>query len=95
MIEDGRRSFRNRLREMTVPGRYRAPAFTELMFAKEEQLPVYARKDTLMHAPVEVRITRDGVLELDYDGTSRGATTPRTARPPRCRARCGCSSPRR
>jgi N-methylhydantoinase B len=70
VIEDGRRSFRNRLREMTVPGRYRAPAFTELMFGKEQQLPVYARKDTLMHAPVEVRVTRDGVLELDYDGAS-------------------------
>jgi len=70
VIEDGRRSFLNRLRETTVPGRYRAPAFTELPFAKEEQLPSYARVDTLMHAPVELRITRDGVLELDYDGAS-------------------------
>ena len=70
VIEDGRRSFQSRVREMTVPGRYRAPAFTELPFAKEEQLPSYARVDTLMHAPVEVRITREGVLELDYDGSS-------------------------
>ncbi len=70
VIEDGRRSFRNRLLEMTVPGRYRAPAFTELMFGKETQLPSYARKDTLMHAPVELRITRDGVMELDYEGAS-------------------------
>ena len=29
VIEDGRRSFQSRVREMTVPGRYRAPAFTE------------------------------------------------------------------
>ena len=50
VIEDGRRAFRSRLREMAVPGRYRAPAFTELMFGKEEQLPSYARKDTLMRA---------------------------------------------
>lgn len=70
VIEDGRRSFQSRLREMTVPGRYRAPAFTELPLAKEEQLPSYARKDHLMHAPVELRITRDGVLELDYEGAS-------------------------
>jgi N-methylhydantoinase B len=70
VIEDGRRSFQSRVREMTVPGRYRAPAFTELPFAKEEQLPSYARVDTIMHAPVEVRITREGVLELDYDGSS-------------------------
>src|SRR5437588_3180074 len=70
VIEEGRRSFQSRVREMTVPGRYRAPAFTELPFAKEEQLPSYARVDTLMHAPVEVRITREGVLEMDYDGSS-------------------------
>lgn len=70
VIEDGRRAFRSRLREMTVPGRYRAPAFTELMFGKETQLPSYARKDTLMHAPVELRITREGIMELDYEGAS-------------------------
>jgi N-methylhydantoinase B/oxoprolinase/acetone carboxylase alpha subunit len=70
VIEDGRRAFRSRLQELTVPGRYRSAAFTELMFAKEEQLPSYARKDTLMHAPVELRITRDGLMELDYEGAS-------------------------
>jgi N-methylhydantoinase B len=70
VIEDGRRSFISRLRELTVPGRYRAAAFTDLPFAKEQQLPSYARKDTMMHAPVELRITRDGVMELDYDGAS-------------------------
>jgi acetone carboxylase, alpha subunit len=70
VIEDGRRSFRSRLREMTVPGRYRAPAFIELPFAKEEQLPSYARVDRMFHAAVELRITRDAILELDYDGTS-------------------------
>ena len=30
VIEDGRRSFKARLKEMTIPGRYRAPAFIEL-----------------------------------------------------------------
>ena len=70
VIEDGRRSFRSRLKEMTVPGRYRAPAFIDMPFAKEAQLPSYARRDTMFHAAVELRITRDGILELDYDGTS-------------------------
>jgi N-methylhydantoinase B len=70
VIEDGRRSFQSRLREMTIPGRYRAPGFTELTFAKEDQLPSYARVDKIFHACVELRITTDGVLELDYDGTS-------------------------
>jgi N-methylhydantoinase B/acetone carboxylase alpha subunit len=70
VIEDGRRSFISRVKEMTVPGRYRAPAFTEVPFAKETQLPSYARVDSLMHAPVELRVTREGVVELDYDGSS-------------------------
>src|SRR5207253_1826066 len=46
VIEDGRRSFQSRVKEMLVPGRYRAPAFTELPFAKEQQLPTYARVDS-------------------------------------------------
>src|SRR6266571_9410096 len=70
VIEEGRRSFQSRLRELTVPGRYRAPAFTEFPLASEEQLPSYARKDTVMHAPVELRITAEGVLEIDYEGAS-------------------------
>src|SRR2546423_11228930 len=70
VIEEVRTSFQSRVKEMLVPGRYRAPAFTELPFAKEQQLPTYARVDSLMHAAVELRITRDAVLELDYDGTS-------------------------
>ena len=70
VIEDGRRSFQSRLKEMTVPGRYRAPAFTEFPLAQEDQLPSYARRDHLMHAPLELRITRDGMLELDYEGAS-------------------------
>jgi N-methylhydantoinase B/oxoprolinase/acetone carboxylase alpha subunit len=70
VLEEGRRSFRSRLVEMTVPGRYRAVAFNEVPFAAEQQLPSYARVDTLMHAPTELRITRDGILEFDYDGSS-------------------------
>jgi N-methylhydantoinase B len=70
VIEDGRRSFQSRVREMLIPGRYRAPAFTENAFAKEEQLPSYARVDTMMHAPVEIRVTRDAKLEMDYEGAS-------------------------
>ena len=43
VIEDGRRSFQSRVREMLIPG-VTAPAFTENAFAKEEQLPSYARR---------------------------------------------------
>ena len=70
VIEEGRRTFKNRLMQITFPGRYRSAAFTEVPFAMEEQLPVYARTDSMMHAPTELTITRDGVLEFDYDGAS-------------------------
>jgi N-methylhydantoinase B/acetone carboxylase alpha subunit len=70
VIEDGRRAFKSRVRQMTVPGVYRAPAFSEVTFSQETMVPSHARIDTLMHAPVELRITRDCRLELDLEGAS-------------------------
>ncbi|MCB0865890.1 MAG: hydantoinase B/oxoprolinase family protein [Solirubrobacterales bacterium] len=70
VIEDGRRAFRSRLFTMTVPGRYRAPAFAELTMGDEPAMPSQARVDTLMHAPVEVTVKVDARLELDLDGAS-------------------------
>jgi N-methylhydantoinase B len=70
VIEDGRRSFRSQLFAMTVPGRYRAPAFAEMTMGEEPAMPTQARLDTLMHAPVELRVTRGARLELDLEGAS-------------------------
>jgi acetone carboxylase, alpha subunit len=70
VIEEGRRSFKARIREMTVPGRYRAPAIFDAEFGDKEQLPARARRDIVMHSPFEVRIGRDGAYSLDYDGAS-------------------------
>ncbi|MCD6726059.1 MAG: hydantoinase B/oxoprolinase family protein [Solirubrobacteraceae bacterium] len=70
VIEDGRRSFKARVREMLIPGTYRAPAFSEFTLAEEQMLPEHARRDSMMHAPVEMRVTRDATLELDYEGAS-------------------------
>lgn len=70
LIEDGRRSFRSSLYAMTVPGRYRAPAFSEMTLGGEQLMPEHARVDTMMHAPVEVRVTADARLELDLEGAS-------------------------
>ena len=68
VIEEGRRSFLNRMREMTVPGRYRAPAFTEYSFSDETRLPLRARVDKLMHGPLEITIHGDGTFELSFEG---------------------------
>jgi N-methylhydantoinase B len=70
VIEEGRRSFKARIREMTVPGRYRSPAFGELTLSDKEALPARARRDLMMHSPFEVRIGGDGTYELDMDGAS-------------------------
>jgi N-methylhydantoinase B/acetone carboxylase alpha subunit len=70
VIEEGRRSFKARIREMTVPGRYRSPAIFDASFADKEQLPARARRDIVMHSPFEVRIGGDGTYALDYDGAS-------------------------
>jgi N-methylhydantoinase B len=70
VIEEGRRSFKARVREMTVPGRYRSPSFFDVTFADKQQLPSRARRDFLMHCPFEVRIGGDGEYALDFEGSS-------------------------
>src|SRR5882757_8600928 len=70
VIEEGRRSFKSRIREMTVPGRYRSATGFDVTFADKQQLPARARRDFVMHAPFEVRIGGDGDYALDLDGAS-------------------------
>jgi N-methylhydantoinase B/acetone carboxylase alpha subunit len=70
VIEDGRRSFKSRISEMTVPGRYRSAANFDITFADKETLPARARRDFVMHAPFEVRIGGDGDYSLDLEGSS-------------------------
>jgi N-methylhydantoinase B len=70
VIEEGRRSFKSRIVEMTVPGRYRAASFQDITYADKVQLPARARRDFVMHAPFEVRIGGDGDYALDLDGAS-------------------------
>jgi acetone carboxylase, alpha subunit len=70
VIEEGRRSFKSRIVEMTVPGRYRAASFQDVTYSDKVQLPARARRDFVMHAPFEVRIGGDGDYALDLDGAS-------------------------
>jgi N-methylhydantoinase B len=70
VIEEGRRSFKSRIVEMTVPGRYRTASFMDNTYADKAQLPARARRDFVMHAPFEVRIGGDGDYALDLDGAS-------------------------
>ncbi len=68
VIEEGRRSFLSRIKEMTIPGRYRAPAFSDYSFTNEARLPAHARVDKVMHAPMEITIGGDGTFGLSFEG---------------------------
>lgn len=70
VIEEGRRSFIAKIKEMTVPGKYFAPSFVDIPWKNETQVPLRARKDTLMHGPLQIEITSEGKLKLSLDGAN-------------------------
>jgi acetone carboxylase alpha subunit len=72
VIEDGRRGLVNRVKSMTVPGRYRQVAFVDVPYRHEDvSVPPFAKVDTIMHAPSEITISADGSWKLDFEGASR------------------------
>jgi N-methylhydantoinase B/acetone carboxylase alpha subunit len=70
VIEDTRRAFKSTVRRVTVPGRYRAPAFYDTEFADKTSLPEIARHDFMSHGCFEMRFVEDGVMEIDLEGSS-------------------------
>lgn len=70
VIEDTRRSFKSTVRRVTVPGRYRAPAFADTQFADKTSLPDIARRDFIMHGCYEMSFCEDGIMEVNLDGSS-------------------------
>jgi N-methylhydantoinase B/oxoprolinase/acetone carboxylase alpha subunit len=70
-IEEGRRTFIQRIKETTVPGRYFCPTFVDLLFKGERGLPDYAAIDTLSHAPLELTIGPGGEFHISFDGASK------------------------
>lgn len=72
VIEDGRRAFISRVKEMTVPGKYFFPSFSDVTFAGDAgRLPPHAAKDTLMHAPLEMTIGPEGEFGVSFEGASK------------------------
>lgn len=70
VIEDGRRGFVNQIKTMLIPGRYRQASFVDVPY-KNLDVPPYARVNTIMHAPTEMIIHKDGKLEIDFEGVNR------------------------
>jgi N-methylhydantoinase B/oxoprolinase/acetone carboxylase alpha subunit/acetone carboxylase gamma subunit len=69
-IEDGRRSFKSRVREMTVPGRYREPNFVDFQFAGKQRLPKRSQRDFIMHGCYEAEVGEDGHWTTNLEGSS-------------------------
>ena len=70
-IEEGRRTFIERVKELLIPGRYFAPTFQTLLFKGEKGLPDYAAVDSMAHAPVEMVIGSEGEFHISFDGANR------------------------
>lgn len=70
VIEDGRHTFINRIKELLVPGTYRAASFMDAPFASEKRLPPRARKDIIMNGPFELKIGGDGSFSISLEGAS-------------------------
>lgn len=69
-IEEGRRAQLARVRQLTVPGRYRGHTFFgHITEGKQGVLPLGA-KNWLYAIPVEMEISSEGKLSLDFDGTN-------------------------
>lgn len=70
-IEDGRISFRERVKEILVPGKYEAPSFMDVPFKGEVRMPEHAARDTLMHAPAELTVGTEGEFTLSMEGANK------------------------
>jgi acetone carboxylase alpha subunit len=66
-IEDSRRAARQRIRDVLYPGRYREPSWRGSVMPGEE---------VLLHGPVEMTVTSEGRLILDYEGFSPAGRHP-------------------
>jgi N-methylhydantoinase B/acetone carboxylase alpha subunit len=69
-IEDGRRSFKHRVRSLLIPGRYRSAGFTEARYGDKLGMPKRARRDQIMHGCYEAVVDTDGRWTTDLRGCS-------------------------
>jgi acetone carboxylase, alpha subunit len=69
-IEEGRRTQLDRMRLMTVPGRYRGVQFYGHVTAPGNQLLPLGKRELLLHMPMEMVVQPDGFTTLDFEGAS-------------------------
>jgi acetone carboxylase, alpha subunit len=70
VIEEGRRGFVNQIKTLLIPGKYRQASFVDVPY-KNLDVPPYARVNTIMHAPTELIVHKDGKFQIDFEGVNR------------------------
>lgn len=71
VIEEGRRSFLARVKEMTFPGIYESPRFTDVPWKDDPTVSHKSRKDIVMHAPLQLKIGPDGQFDMSFEGANK------------------------
>jgi N-methylhydantoinase B/oxoprolinase/acetone carboxylase alpha subunit len=67
LIEDSRRTKLYRVRQRTVPGRFRNPMYLEI-YLKDKPVPAYARKDAIRLIPADIQIKPSGEIDIGFEG---------------------------
>ena len=81
LIEDERRNQIARIKQRTMPGRYRDFVPLEFYMADQPVTWVPARKDFMRLIPLEMNITTDGRIALDFEGAGEWGWHPFNAYP--------------
>ena len=68
-IEEGRRAQLARTRQLTVPGIYRGHTFYGHVTAGKPGFQLLGDPDWLYNIPIEMEITTDGKITMDFEGT--------------------------
>lgn len=71
VIEEGRRSFKERVKEVLFPGIYESPRFTDVPWKNDPTVSPKARRDTIMHAPLKLKIGADGEFDMSFEGANK------------------------
>ncbi len=81
LIEEERRNQIARIKQRTVPGRYRDFVPLEYYMSEQPVTWVPARKDSIRLVPLEMVITADGGILLDFEGAGEWGWHPFNAYP--------------
>ena len=67
LIEDSRRTQLFRMKQRTVPGKFRNPYFVEI-YLKDKPVPAFARNDEIRLIPMDIEIKPGGEINVDFEG---------------------------